>query len=140
MCGIEEGVMALFLVAVGYRDWRTKQISCLTLFVMAVLVIVLRVTMVEDTIWSTLGGVAVGMGFFFISRYSRESVGYGDSWLILLLGVFLGGKTLVEVVLVAAFLASLFSIVYGIKCGWNKKRTIPFVPFLAAGYIGVMLL
>lgn len=137
---IEHGLVAVLLIAMAYRDLRTKQISCLSLVLMAILVLVLRMVFVKDTIWSTLGGAAVGISFFFISKYSRESVGYGDSWLILLLGIFLGGKMIMEVVFVASFLAAIFSIGYGLVRGWNRKNTIPFIPFLAVAYVGVLLL
>ena len=140
MCEIEHGLVAVLLIVMAYRDWRTRQISCLSLVLMAVLVLVLRILFVEDTIWSTLGGVAVGISFFFISKYSRESVGYGDSWVILLLGLFLGGEMVMQVVFGASLLACLFSIALGLVRGWDGKNTIPFVPFLAATYLGVVLL
>lgn len=140
MCEIGNVLVALVLGAVAYRDWRTKQISCLALVAMSILVLVLRIVLVKDTVWSTLGGVAVGVAFFLISKCSKESVGYGDCWLILLLGIFLGGRTLMEVVLAATFLTSLFSIGIGMIRGWKKKHTIPFAPFLALAYIGVVFL
>ena len=140
MCEIEHGLVAVLLGIIADRDLRTKQISCLSLVLMAVLVLVLRMIFVEDSMWSTLGGVAVGISFFFISKYSRESVGYGDSWLILLLGIFLGGKMIMELVFVASFLAALYSIGYGFIRGWNRKNTIPFIPFLTLAYLGVVLL
>lgn len=140
MCQIAEILVALFLLIIGYKDWKSKQISCLLLAAMTVAIIALRFIVVKDTIWSTLGGVAIGIFFLALSKCTRESVGYGDSWLISLLGIFLGGKTLLEIVLLATFFASLFSIIYCIRRGWNKKYTVPFVPFLAAAYIGVMFL
>lgn len=140
MCEIEHGLVAVLLGIIAYRDLRTKQISCLSLVLMAVLVLVLRMIFVEDSMWSTLGGVAVGISFFFISKYSRESVGYGDSWIILLLGIFLGGKMVMELVFVASFLVALYSIGYGFIRGWNRKNTIPFIPFLTLAYLGVVLL
>lgn len=140
MCEIGNVLVAVLLAAVAYRDWRTRQISCLSLIIMSILVVVLRIAFVEDTIWSTLGGVAVGALFFLIGKCSKESVGYGDCWLILLLGVFLGGESLVEVVLVAAVLTSLFSIGFCMIRGWKKKYTVPFAPFLTLAYIGVMFL
>ena len=140
MCEIENVLMALVLVIMAYRDCRTKHISCLSLFIMTILVLVLRIALVEDSLWSTLGGVAVGIAFFLISKCSKESVGYGDCFLILLLGIFLGGKRLTEVVLVATLLTSIFSIVYCMFRGWKKNHTVPFVPFLAVAYVGVMFL
>ena len=140
MCEIEQVIVAVLLMVMAYRDLRTKQVSCLSLVIMAILVVVLRMLFVEDTIWSTLGGVAVGISFFFISKYSRESVGYGDSWLILSLGVLIGGKKVMEVIFLASFMAALFSLGYGLVRGWNRKNTIPFIPFLAMAYVGVVLL
>lgn len=140
MCEIGNVLVALLLGVVAYRDWRTKQISCLALVAMSILVLVLRIVLVEDTVWSTLGGMAVGAVFFLISKCSEESVGYGDCFLILLLGIFLGGKALIEVVLTATLLTSLFSIGVCMIRGWKKKYTIPFAPFLALAYIGVVFL
>ena len=140
MCEIEQVIVTVLLMVMAYRDLRTKQVSCLALVIMAILVVVIRMLFVEDTIWSTLGGVAVGISFFFISKYSRESVGYGDSWLILLLGVLIGGKKVMEVIFIASFMAALFSVGYGLVRGWNRKNTIPFIPFLALAYVGVVLL
>ena len=140
MCEIEQVIVTVLLMVMAYRDLRTKQVSCLALVIMAILVVVIRMLFVEDTIWSTLGGVAVGISFFLISKYSRESVGYGDSWLILLLGVLIGGKKVMEVIFIASFMAALFSVGYGLVRGWNRKNTIPFIPFLALAYVGVVLL
>lgn len=137
---IENVLVALVLGTVAYRDWRTKQISCLSLFVMSILIVLLRIILVEDTIWSTLGGAAVGAGFFLFSKCSKESIGYGDCWIVLLLGVFLGGKTLMEVVFVAMLLTSLFSLGFCMVRGWKKQYTIPFAPFLAVAYMGVVFL
>lgn len=140
MCEIGNVLVALLLGVVAYRDWRTKQISCLALVAMSILVLVLRIMLVEDTVWSTLAGVAVGAVFFLISKCSKESIGYGDCFLILLLGIFLGGKALIEVVFAATLLTSLFSIGVCMIRGWKKKHTIPFAPFLALAYIGVVFL
>lgn len=140
MCEIGNVLVAFVLGMVAYRDWRTKQISCLSIFAMAILVLVLRIVLVEDTVWSTLGGIAIGAVFFLISKCSKESVGYGDCFLILLLGIFVGGRTLVEIVLVAMLLTGLFSIGVCMVRGWKKNHTIPFAPFLTLAYIGVVFL
>ena len=140
MCKIGYVLIALWMMVVAYRDLRTKQISCLALLVMSFFVLVFRIVLVKDTIWSTLGGVLVGAGFFLISKWSKEAIGYGDSFLILLLGIFLGGKILLEVVLFATLLASVFSLGVCMIRGWNKKYTIPFAPFLTLAYMGVVFL
>lgn len=140
MCKVAEVVVALFLAIAAYKDWRTKRISCLFLLVMSIVILGMRLFIIEESLSATLGGVAIGIVFFVLGRCTKESVGYGDSWMILLLGIFLGGKRVLETVFWAAFFAGLFSLAHCIRHGWNRKRTIPFIPFLVAAYIGVVFL
>ena len=87
-----------------------------------------------------MGGVAVGLLFFGISKVTKEAVGYGDSWLVTILGMYLGGRRLLEVILTATVLAGIFSLIFCVFQGWDRKRSIPFVPFLTVAYLGVVLL
>lgn len=140
MCKVAEIVVLLFLLIAAYKDWKTKRISVLFLFVMSVVMLGIRLLIIEESLLSTLGGVAIGIVFFMFSKCTKESVGYGDSWLILLLGIFLGGKRVLEVVLIAMLFSGVFSIVHCMRYGWDRKQTIPFIPSLAAAYIGVVFL
>lgn len=140
MCRIADIAVAAFLLVAGYKDWKTKQISVLFLSFFTIAVILMRFLIVRNFVWSTAGGILIGLAFFVVSKCTREAIGYGDSWLIFILGIYLGGLAILEVVLGACFLSSLFSIFYCIRKGWNKKHTIPFVPFLAIAYTGVVLL
>lgn len=140
MCKIADWIIAVILIAAGYKDWKTKQISLRMLLLFGIAVVGLRIAVVEDTMVSTLGGVLIGILFLGISKITGESIGYGDSWLIVLLGIYLGGRSLLRVVLGACICASIISMLTCLRGGWNKKYTIPFVPFLAAAYLGVIFL
>lgn len=140
MCRVADIIVAVFLIMAAYRDWKTKQVSLRLLLLMALVITVLRFMVIEDSVWATVGGMAIGMGFFAASKCTREAIGYGDSWLIFLLGIYLGGRVLLEVVFAASLFASLFSIFYCFRHGWNKKQGFPFVPFLTAAYLGVVFL
>lgn len=137
MCKIANIIVAILLIGIGYKDWKTKRISGVSILIMAFVSIGLRIMVGNDSWWATLGGAAIGFFFFFVSKCSREAVGYGDSWLIFFLGVYAGGKMLLEIVLVAMLLISATTLLYGMRHGWKKKHTLPFVPFLAAAYVGV---
>ena len=140
MCKIANVIVGICLMVAAYRDWKTKQISVGFLSLTTFLILLLRAAVIKDTLWSTLVGVGIGLCFFIISRVTREAIGYGDSWLILLLGIYLGGKPLLEVVFLASFAASLFSLFRGMVRGWNRGQTIPFVPFVFMAYLGVVFL
>lgn len=82
----------------------------------------------------------MGIVFLLISRVSGESFGYGDSILILIIGIFLGFWNLMYLLLGAFSMAAVFSAVMMIKHRFNRKSSFPFVPFLAAAYLGGMFI
>ena len=85
-------------------------------------------------------GGCMGIVFLLISRVSGESSGYGDSILILIIGIFLGFWNLMYLLLGAFSMAAVFSAVMMIKHRFNRKSSFPFVPFLAAAYLGGMFI
>lgn len=87
-----------------------------------------------------VSGGCIGIIFLLISRASGESFGYGDSILILILGIFLGFWNIMYLLLGAFSMAAVFSAVMMIKHRFNRKSSFPFVPFLAAAYLGGMFI
>ena len=84
-------------------------------------------------------GALIGVVFLNISKYTEEKIGYGDSWMILNLGVYLGIWKII-VLLIAAFGASFLFSCVGLWCKKLKRDTrLPFFPFLMIGYIGAMI-
>ena len=68
-----------------------------------------------------------------------ESFGYGDSLLILIMGSFLGFWDILSVLTAAFLLAAVFSTVMLVRRRFSRKTAFPFVPFLAAAYMGGMI-
>ena len=140
MCEIENWIMLFLLGICGWRDYREKQIPLTLLLVMSVATVLLAIFYPKESLGTHIGGAALGILFFFVSRFTQEAIGYGDSWLILILGVHLGLSLTLQVLLLASFLAGVCSLFFLIKSQWNKRISIPFVPFIVLGYLGVMFL
>ena len=87
-----------------------------------------------------LGGIVIGAIFFLISRLTNEAIGYGDAWMITLLGAYVGGKDLIRLLFTASFLAAVVSLVWMWKQGWKREGSLPFVPFLTIGLLEVIFL
>lgn len=81
------------------------------------------------------GGIGIGVFFLYISRVTRESIGYGDSLGILSLGIYLGMWKLLEILAGAFFLLALCGIVVLIRKKMSRKSALPFYPFLALSYM-----
>lgn len=140
MCRVIEWAMAMLLVFLSYSDWKTKKVSVLPLGLTMVLSMIACIFVDSVSVWQILGGLLIGLLFLGISKLTKEAVGYGDSWLILSLGIYVGATRLLEILCVASFLASIFSILYCMWHGWSKKHTLPYIPFITIAYLGGRIL
>lgn len=77
--------------------------------------------------------------FFGLSKASEEAVGYGDCWIILLMGISVGFWDIMGI-LGIALLGIFLWAVFTFRWRKNKKnREIPFLPFLTIGMAGVYM-
>ena len=98
--------------------------------------------LLSGIIWVILSVICERAGAFFllISKLTKESFGYGDSILIVIMGAFLGFWSLMSVLFMAFFMAGLFSVIMLLKTKFHKKSKFPFIPFLMAAYAGGIIL
>lgn len=87
-----------------------------------------------------VAGAAVGGIFLAVSKITGEAFGYGDSILIFMLGIYLGLWDLLCLLMVSFSLAAGVSVVMLLAKHFRRKTTIPFVPFLCAGYLITFLM
>lgn len=140
MCEIMKWLMLGLLGICAYQDLKKREISVLFLGVMSVLAIFAAIWCKDVSIAQRLAGGFVGALFLAISRLTKEAIGYGDSWLVCILGVYMGAREMLQVLLFASLLAALCSLFYLWKKRWKRKAAIPFVPFVAVMYLGAILL
>ena len=140
MCKIGDWIIFVLLGMCSASDVRKKTMPIVLLIVFSIVVggFVLFDNAVEVTF--RVGGLFMGILFLLISKCSKEAIGYGDSWLILLLGIHLGSLQAAGVLFVAAVLSGIVSLFFLWKYHWKRTATLPFVPFLSISYLGAMLL
>ena len=123
-----------FLAGVSAEDIRTRKVPGELLVMMAVLAAVYQIWMTELTWKLVLGGFGMGILFLFISYITREALGYGDSILICILGIFVGAAELIEILMLAWMSVAVVSMMLLMKRRVSKKTSVPFIPFLLVGY------
>lgn len=135
---ISDLLMFLFLLICSFRDIRTKTIPTVLLVGASCVTVIFCLS--RQNIGSAVIGIAVGVFFCCISRYTDEAIGYGDSWLLMILGGYLGGMKILELSVLAFLFAGSFSLAGVVWRKWKRTERIPFVPFMAAAYVGVMMI
>ncbi len=123
------------LLVLSIEDICFRKISEYLLLVLAVLGVIYQIGWGEVSFVSIVGGVGIGVTFLFISYITKEALGYGDSLLIGILGLYLGTIGVIETLIVAWGMATFAAGIVLIRKRFSKKTIIPFVPFLTGGYM-----
>ncbi len=128
-----ECMWAIYLGILAIGDVRNRTISWLGI-VAGFFMLVGSQWFLSEAYEQRVLGVLLGMLFLVISKVTKESIGYGDSWIFLILGGVMG----IWKLLICLIIAFLTCFVYGIgiiaikKC--RMKEEVPFLPFLFLAY------
>lgn len=132
-------ILLLGLAGLGVEDLRTKQVSSLPILVLAVIGCVLSVISGDWGSWNVLLRFLPGGAMLLLAWMTKESIGYGDAWILLCMGCFMTEIQMMNLCVIALSLSGLFALFLLLVRGKSRKTQIPFVPFLLAGY-GIILL
>lgn len=132
---IGDSVILLYLAALSAADLRSRRIKGAALLFGMIFTAGYGMWLNSVSVILRATGVAAGLCFLCVSRVTGEALGYADSWLIGILGSYLGIWRLTEVLLFAWSGLALVAGVGMTRGRWTRKKTLPAVPFLLAGYI-----
>ena len=136
MCKVGDFIVLLFLLLCSISDLRTRKISTMLLVIMSLFMVLLSLFFKRQGGGEIVGGVLIGIVFWLISKYSNETIGYGDS----IMGIYLGGICMLEIVVTAFFLTGFVSLMGIVFKKWKNSVTLPFIPFLTVSYLGVLMI
>lgn len=135
LTGISEFLIWGGLIWNTLRDIKYKTISFVPVIFMfsgGILIHILQGEIWEPRIWcSFIPGVVCIM----IAFLSRGEIGMGDGWMLLAMGALVEYQILFHSCILAMVLAAVVAGILFVVFHKNKKYTIPFIPFLAAGYL-----
>ncbi|RGS77931.1 prepilin peptidase [Coprococcus sp. AF21-14LB] len=134
-----ETIAVILMIGLGMLDWKQHRLPKLLLGALTVLAVIARVGgNISFPVF--ISGMIPGVLFLILSCMTREGVGYGDGWIVLILGVVFGLWKTVYICMIALFgmaCAAIFGMSF---LHWDKKKRLAFVPFLAVGCLGVILI
>lgn len=123
------------LAIVDIRE-RAISIAFILLFdIMAVLYVAMKGDIAGI---SVLYALIPGAFLLAVGLCTRESVGYGDGWIVLALGLLIGAEGCFLTVCMGLIFSAIFSLVLLILHKVNGKSRLPFLPFLTIG-LGVLI-
>ena len=130
-------VVNIYLLWGAWTDLRTKTISDQYLWlggITGILYSMIKI-MAEAFVWEEQM-IAYVPGFIIltIAKITNEKIGYGDGWIILILGSFLGIYEIYRIFQFAVILTAAASVILLCIKKEGREYKIPFLPFLWAAY------
>lgn len=133
----------LLLVVMSVKDIREHKVSVAMLGLsgtLAGILILLEVMMKGGLAWRAhVVGLIIGMLFLGMSWITREALGYGDSCLLCILGLYLGGWTMLGLLIMTWLYTAVLAGIALVRKRFRKKTVIPMIPCILAGYVTVCL-
>lgn len=119
----------------GVLDMWKKKISFIPVILMVVTGFSVRIIqgdIGQSWVWY---GFFPGAGCILLSLVSKGAIGMGDGWMLLGMGALMGYELLFYTCIFGMLLAAAAAGVLFLVFHKSRKYSIPFVPFLAAGYL-----
>lgn len=127
------------LILAAVIDIRTRRISdSLVLTGAAVGLVLLLFDSQRGLSGGLQGGITAGMIMFLLHKITRDGLGLGDAKLFACIGIYLGVKDTISAMVAAVVLSGIYSLILICISSENKKRELPFAPFILAGSLGVI--
>lgn len=128
-----------YLCCLSVLDIKTQRLPNRLLAAGAVVALLQVFLGSSPSILLSLAGGAVGIAFLGISKVTGEAFGYGDSIVIIILGISLGLWNLLALLMLSFLLAAGCSTVLLALFHFQRKTTLPFIPFLVSSYVLVLI-
>ena len=123
------------LAGLSVADIRRRRIPGLALILGGVMAAGYTVLVGAGHIRLAAGGLLIGLLFVVVSRVTGEQLGYGDSWLLCVLGIYVGTWNMLLLLFAAWMSAALAAMGVLAVCRFRRGMTLPMVPFITLGYI-----
>ena len=133
-----EYIMLGCLLILSIMDLRTRKISLLPVLLLSLFAMGYRFWE-NESLWEVLTGMLPGGVLLLAAWVTKESIGYGDGIVLLVVGVFCGIKKTVAILGISLIMAALMAMLLLVLRRAGRKTELPFLPCLCSGYLLCLL-
>lgn len=132
--------IGLFLIICTYMDIKSKEISIISCGFWSLSGLVMNMYLYDTGILFILLGMLPALIILIFSLITKGGIGIGDVMVISAMGLNLGLVNSVFVLTIALMVCGLYGLVLICLRIKKYKDKIPFVPFIAIGYIWIIFM
>jgi len=132
-------VITIFLILSTLIDLRKKEVNISLCISVALVGLIYEIFISKTDILSIILGILPGIFLMLTSIVTNEEIGKGDATILSTIGIFLGLKKTILVLIYALFSTIIIGGILLLIRKKNKKYKIPFVPFILFSYIALCI-
>jgi leader peptidase (prepilin peptidase) / N-methyltransferase len=133
-------IICIWLILCSWQDIRKKKIHVILIGIGFLTILTCSFLAGEITIWSRLAGLGLGILLLLLNPITRGQIGIGDGLIVSIMGLGVGFNATSFILAYGLFGSAVFSIGLILFRKVNRKATIPFIPFILLGYLGVLFI
>lgn len=126
--------LIIILGVICVFDIKRKKIPVYMLIILAAAGIISNFTIGEFDIEKRIIAMLPGMILLIVSMITKQQIGYGDSLIILIMGLYIDIDDILSIVLSSFLLSSIAAIILMTVFKKKKNFEMAFSPFLLIGY------
>ena len=138
---LTESAKTIFFVGLSllsFQDYKKKEVNMAALAALGCCGLLIR-TADSGTQWiSVLAAISVGIVMLIASCLSRGKIGAGDGWILIVGALYLELWDFLQMLINALYLTGIAGLLLLLAKKCNRKASVPFYPFLLAGYVTVL--
>ncbi|BCJ92480.1 hypothetical protein acsn021_00490 [Anaerocolumna cellulosilytica] len=131
--------VGIWLLLCSLQDIKSKKIHLYLIGLGFIASLVISFVYHDAAFWERAVGAIPGLFLLALNPITRGQIGLGDGLIVLILGVCLGFTLTASMLLLGLFASALYSAILLLFKKAGRKKTIPFVPFLFLGFLGVLI-
>ena len=132
-------VITIFLILSTLIDLRKIEVNISLCISVALVGLIYEIFISKTDILSIILGILPGIFLMLTSIVTNEEIGKGDAAILSTIGIFLGLKKTILVLIYALFSTIIIGGILLLIRKKNKKYKIPFVPFILFSYIALCI-
>lgn len=133
-------ILGAFLLTEGIRDLRKRKIAMFSVAIYGVIGVGLQLFILKESGISIVGGVFIGILFLALAKLTGEQVGYGDGWVLMVTGVYLGFRENMFLLALSLLLTAAASMLLLMFKKAGRKTSLPFAGFMVPGYVLLLMI
>lgn len=130
-------LLLLLLIPASIQDIKDKNISVVTILAGLTAAVIINIALAPNYAVRVFIYGIPGIFLLLCAWITHEAIGYGDGLVMLAIGNIVGLEDCVKILFFSLIMAGVISLVLMIMKKVNRKSTVPFVPFLLIGVMGI---